>query len=512
MTTTSIGFALRHYQTNGINDIANKYGAGIRRQIFQLATGGGKTVTFGGLTHRFLSRIDRKVVVLVHRDELLHQANKTIHKGFGIQCDTLTAGKKSLNPNAKVFIGMVETAHKRLMKNKRFFGDVGLLIIDECHIGNFKKIYDYFPNALIVGFSATPESSSKKDPIKNYFDDITVGPNIQGLIEMGALCPNETIVMRGVKRTDLKIKNGEFDSRQMGETYSKSKNIQNAVTAYEMHCLGQKTLIFNCNVEHSKLVTEAFRAKGYPCMHLDGTEPKEERTRKLSWYEKTPNAILCNIGVLTTGFDEPSIMNIMVNRSTLSLALWLQMTGRGSRPYDGKSLFRIIDLGGNYDYHGDWSMDRDWSDMFFNPDKPRDGTGEAPVKNCKKCDEVIAMQAIVCKHCGFVHERKISYDEIAPEFEKVVQQIDIDEIIMKTSGQKGMAAFFQILIKAVTILKYKTEPEEITIDIQERAYLQFESKVRQWCAKVEKPFNRWLQGFAKKQFIDKVNEINKKRR
>jgi len=150
---------LRDYQTNGINQIAKNYTDGVLRQIFQLPTGGGKTVTFGGLTQRFSKATGKKVVILVHRDELLKQARRTLLKGFNILAESITADNKYINKTANVYVGMIETVYKRIEKEPCYLSNVGMLIVDECHIGNFKKIYDYFPGTLIVGFSATPESS-----------------------------------------------------------------------------------------------------------------------------------------------------------------------------------------------------------------------------------------------------------------------------------------------------------------------------------------------------------------
>lgn len=502
---------LRAYQTQGIDDIAKKYASGIRRQIFQLPTGSGKTITFGGLCHRYLNRFNKRIVIAVHRDELLTQSVNVIRNTFGIPCDTIQAGKTHINPKAKVLVAMVETITRRLDKDHRILRDVGMLIVDECHIGNFKKLYKFFPESLIVGFSATPISSSKKDPLINYFDDITCGPDILELIHDGNLCENETYSMKGVKRSELKTKNGEFDMSDMALEYSKHKHVKNVVEAYERLCIGEKTLIFNCNVEHSKLVCKAFNDAGYEARHLDGSETKSQRAETLHWYKHNPRAILCNIGVLTTGFDEPSIINIIVNRSTLSLPLWLQMTGRGSRPTPTKSIFKIIDMGGNVDYHGDWRDDRDWNDLFFNPEKPRNGKGEAPVKDCKQCSESIPAQSFVCKHCGFVDKRKITYDAIAPIFEKVVDAINVNHILYATQGQHEFAPFMRIMAMSVKSLKDATEGAEIDHLTKEKSYQRFFAKVVEWRRLCNKPVTKHIEEYSYKKFGEEVRKINAKR-
>ena len=100
--------------------------------------------------------------------------------------------------------------------------------------------------------------------------------------------------------------------------------------------------------EHSKNVCNALIQKGYNARNLDCKCTEQERKDVLQWLKDTPGAIICNVDILTTGFDEPSVKNIIVNRSTTSLPLWLQMTGRGGRLYPGKPFFNIIDLGKDY--------------------------------------------------------------------------------------------------------------------------------------------------------------------
>src|SRR5699024_8776421 len=118
------------------------------------------------------------------------------------------------------------------------------------------------------------------------------------------------------------------------EQFAKQKSIRTTRVAYEKHAKGTKTIIFNVNIEHSLKVWEEFNSHGYNVHHVDGKTSKEERARIFDWFHKTPDAILCNVGIATMGFDEPTINTVIVNRSTTSLPLWLQMTGRGSRITD----------------------------------------------------------------------------------------------------------------------------------------------------------------------------------
>src|SRR5690606_33889770 len=326
---------LRDYQTNAINTLASKYRQGVRRMIFQLPTGGGKTISASGLIDRYLQAYDKKVLFAVHREELLKQFRKTLYRQHDINAYPVTANIRYANPASQVYVAMIETACNRLARKPQFFGNVGLLIIDEAHLGNFFKIHKYFPNSLIIGLTATPISSNKKLPLINFYDDIVCSTDIPDLIKEGSLCQNKTYVVRSVDRTNLAIKDDEFDIKKMGEEFGKSLHIENCIKGYERYAIGTKTLVFNVDIEHSKLVTEAFIERGYNARHLDGTM-KEERASILKWYAETPDAILNNVGILTAGFDEPTIRTVIMNRATKSLTLWLQVTGRGSRPLDDK--------------------------------------------------------------------------------------------------------------------------------------------------------------------------------
>ena len=120
--------------------------------------------------------------------------------------------------------------------------------------------------------------------------------------------------------------------------------------------------------EQFKSNFHAFKKAGYPIAHLDNTNTKKERELILKWFNKTPNAIITSVSILTTGFDEPTIEAIILNRATKSLTLYYQMIGRGSRVLNNKSTFDVVDLGNNFHRFGPWGADLDWQKMFRAPD------------------------------------------------------------------------------------------------------------------------------------------------
>jgi type I site-specific restriction endonuclease len=74
------------------------------------------------------------------------------------------------------------------------------------------------------------------------------------------------------------------------------------------------------------------------------------------------------VSILTTGFDEPTVETVILNRATRSLTLYFQMIGRGSRVLKNKKKFNVIDLGNNTLRFGAWNDPIDWNDIFYFPD------------------------------------------------------------------------------------------------------------------------------------------------
>lgn len=138
--------------------------------------------------------------------------------------------------------------------------------------------------------------------------------------------------------------------------------------AYTEKAIGTKTLIFNNGINTSLYVYETFKEAGYAIRHLDNTSSSEERKEILSWFKKTPDAVLTSVGILTTGFDEPTVKTIILNRATKSLTLYFQMIGRGSRKLPNKSDFTVIDLGNNAARFGLWNEPIDWQHIFKSPE------------------------------------------------------------------------------------------------------------------------------------------------
>ncbi len=289
------------YQKEGISEIINFFKSGSKRVVFQLPTGGGKTITSSSLINLFYRQNPSKdICFFVHRKELLDQFKRTYERQFeDAEVGIIDAKSRMKRFDLNIHVCMIDSAYNRLKRDPNWFGNnVGLLVIDECHNAGFDKIFKFFPNTLTVGLTATPTRLSKKNLMRLVYDDIVSTTNIQELIDFGSLSPNKTFcVDNKVNYKKLKKSAGDYSKGSIFEEYSKAKHITNVVKAYEQICLGRKTMIFNASIEHSKLVDAAFNSAGYKSMHLDGTT--KERNMILKWFEKTPGAILQNVAILT---------------------------------------------------------------------------------------------------------------------------------------------------------------------------------------------------------------------
>lgn len=500
------------YQISHIDDIIRKIGKH-RKVLAQLPTGGGKTVEFSLIVDRYLKKFPRKtVLILVHRIELLEQAKVTIELMFPkYDVDLITAGVKEVN-RSNIYIGMVESVNTRADGMELL--DIGLVIIDEAHIGNFIKMHDIFTEELIIGFTATPIAQSKKTPMRNYYDNISVGPQIKELIDLCRLsqditrCPNDVVEENSLLVSSM---TGDFDIRQMAKEYQRPKYVNNTFLAYLRYCRWEKTLVFNVNVEHSLDVVERFKLSGFNARHVDGETPYEERKEILQWFRDTPDAVLCNVGIVNVGFDEPSIKNIIVNCSTLSLPKWLQMCGRGGRVTPDKSVFKIIDLGGNSVRFGGWSDDRDWNRLFWEP--PAHGKpGLAPVKVCPECLGLVHAAVRRCPLPSLKGEGSCDYffepdafeeNRILDEMKIMTRSIDIKELIYKNAKFKPYFTFYELgRICAEQIRNKQLSPEQV-----EFMFNQYFEKVKEWY-KVQFPNKKfkeeWHKEESRKHFYENI--------
>ena len=367
----NFGKELYSYQKTAIDKIFEKLENHPERYnlLYQLPTGGGKTVIFSEITRRYIQQTGKKVLILTHRVELCAQTSQMLNE-FGVVNKVINSEVKELPvPNHFMcFVAMVETLNNRLRDKILDLDNIGLMIVDEAHYNSFRKLFKFYEKGVMLGVTATPLSSNIKLPMNEVYDELIVGESIGSLINMGFLS-RATTYSYHVGLTSLKIGiNGDYTVSSSERLYNTHVMQDKLLAAYKDQCLGKKTLIFNNGIHTSQYVYESFKQAGFDIRHLDNTHTGSERRKILDWFREKPDAILTSVSILTTGFDEPTVESIILNRATRSLTLYFQMIGRGSRVIPGKKEFTVIDLGNNLSRFGLWEDEVDWAAVFRNPE------------------------------------------------------------------------------------------------------------------------------------------------
>ncbi len=336
--------------------------------VYQLPTGGGKTVIFSEIARSYIAKTQKKVLILTHRIELCNQTSRMLSE-FNVNNKIINSNVKELDDQHQYmcFVAMVETLKNRLNDDKLELDQIGMVIIDEAHYNSFRKLFKYFDNCFILGVTATPLSSNMKLPMNEIYNELLVGEPVLSLVEKGFLAKANTYTY-DVALGTLKVGiNGDYTVKSSEELYSNNLMQEKLLYAYEQKAKGKKTLIFNNGINTSLHVYETFKAEGYDVRHLDNTNSKQDRAAILKWFKETPDAILTSVGILTTGFDEPSVETIILNRATKSITLYYQMIGRGSRVFGDKKEFTVLDLGNNAARFGLWGTPLNWQRIFSSP-------------------------------------------------------------------------------------------------------------------------------------------------
>lgn len=338
--------------------------------VFQLPTGGGKTVIFSEISRKYIEQHQKKILILTHRIELLRQTSNALEEA-GIHCKLITSEVDDIPDQQEYlcFLAMVETLNNRLKDDEEYLQDIDLVIVDEAHYNSFRKIFHYFRDAIILGVTATPLSSNQTLPLRQNYKKLIIGDSIKELISKGFLS-DATTYTYDIHLGGLKVGiDGDYTVSSLDRIYMHFDMHDKLLSAYKEKAKGKKTLIFNSSVATSRSVEKFFNDQGVPVRHLDSTSNKQDRKDVLQWLKESPEAIVTSVGILTTGFDEPTVECIILNRATRSLTLYHQMIGRGSRRLPTKNHFTIIDLGNNARRLGLWQDYIDWRDVFVNPEK-----------------------------------------------------------------------------------------------------------------------------------------------
>ena len=216
------------------------------------------------------------------------------------------------------------------------------------------------------------------------------------LIRDGFLCP--LITKAGKTKADttnLHIRGGEFIADEVEDLMDQDVLVGAACSEIVQQTTQRNaTLIFASGVKHGRHIVDVLRNDhGIECGFVCGATPTVERDATLARFKAGDLKYLCNVNVLTTGFDAPHIDCVALVRPTMSPGLYYQMVGRGFRLHPSKQDCLVLDFGGNVLRHGPvddiqiTTIDR--------------GDGKAPAKECPDCQAVIAAGFATCPQCGY---------------------------------------------------------------------------------------------------------------
>lgn len=368
---------LRPYQIRALREASAALQAGRPSVLLVSPTGSGKTTIGAEIIRSHVARGGR-CAWFAHRTELVTQAASRL-RDFGLRVGPGEA-VQVMSTQAVVSSGSAPQA--------------SLVVLDEAHhyvSTEWKRIPDAYRagGAKIIGLSATPERADGLG-LAGAFDSMVVVAQIGELTELGYLVPCELIAPRS--RVD--------------------KLADDPWRAYAKYGGGRSAVVFAPSVAAAEVFAADFRTNKIDAAVVEASTPADERARTLQRFADGEVRVLCNVAVLTEGWDAPRCKVIMLARKVGSPSLYLQMVGRGLRPYPGVGgNATLIDLSGNVELHGDPAEERVWSleGAACTRKGERDG-----VRFCKVCKAEIPRDAERCPDC----ERPAS--EVAiPESEHV---------------------------------------------------------------------------------------------
>jgi len=397
---------LRDYQQRTIDQLYAWFEAGhAGNPCLVLPTGAGKSHIVAALCKDALqSWPETRVLMLTHIKELIEQNAEKMRqhwRGAPMGIYSASIGKKQLGEPI-TFAGIQSVRNKAAL-----LGHIDLVIIDECHLvshkdeGGYRTLLDNLkainPNLRVVGLTATPyrlgHGLITDKPA--LFDALIEPVTIEELIFKKHLAPLRSKITKAKLTTEgVHKRGGEFIESELQaavDTDDKNHTVVREIIALAGN--RRSWLVFCAGVQHSRHIAEALTFYGVKAECVTGDTPKAERERILRDFKAGRIQALTNANVLTTGFDAPNVDLIAMLRPTMSASLYVQMAGRGLRPKEHTDHCLVLDFAGVVETHGPITAVQP-------PRKGGDGNGEAPVKVCPECDELVHISVMACPNCG----------------------------------------------------------------------------------------------------------------
>lgn len=433
-------YALRDYQVLGKQLVYAKIREGIRKVIYWVPTGCGKGLAMSDFTHDIISK-NKKVITVIRRRELIFQTKLNYEKYHKHTVSVIMGQEKGYLHWSFCQVCSIDTIRKRMKQGGEWEGlkSFDVIIIDECHDTNSATYQEFFKwidpedKKIFIGFTASPYSMGGKPLL--FWQDIVQPITPSQARDRGFLTPDITFVPKEqIDLRDLELSStGEYKEDQLAARANDSTLIGDIVKNWKERGENRPTLLFCVRKDHSIKMTAAFNNAGVPAIHIDDQTTSEERKLAIKKLNSGEVKVLSSIGVLSTGVDIPQASCIILARALQSLVLYVQIVGRGLRPYKvcdecglefggDSACIRckstrlkfekrgciVFDHGGNTIRHGLVFDDRH-PKLAHSSYKARTKENEAPtirITICQSCFAVYSPALPACPQCATVNKPK----------------------------------------------------------------------------------------------------------
>lgn len=314
-TRVVVGWQLRPYQNDAVNAIMssldNKQKVGAI-----LPTGAGKTEIFIEIADQWKKKHNTAVLILSHLGLLTTQTYARFQKRKpNLKIGQFQAGTYP-RPDADVVIGTMQTSreqsHANLLKMKMNRG-VGLIVVDECHYlycDSYDKVFDRWPEAKILGVTATPFRN--RQLMTGFFDEIAYSISLQELIDQGYLVPPNL-----------------HEITQKGN--EPEETLAQTVALYRQEQPNTQGIVYLDTIANANLTRQMFESAGISARSVTSEITGQDRDDIFASFNRGETQVLCNVNVLTAGFDGPRVRTIFMPFGVGSPTQYLQRIGRGLR-------------------------------------------------------------------------------------------------------------------------------------------------------------------------------------
>lgn len=385
------------------------------------------------------------VFFVAHRIEIVTQTVLTLDR-CGIECGVIAAGFTPAR-GYLVQVAMVGSLGSRA----KFYESPKIIIIDEAHhatAATYRKMLDMFPDAIIIGLTATPERLDGKG-LGDVFTALIPGPKVRWLIGNNFLSDYVAYCPPTVEQNDFHVRAGEFVQAEVLKSVDKPSVTGDAISHYIKHSEGKRCIVFAASVGHSMAVADAYQARGIPAAHVDGDTDRHIRKQAMQDFADGKLMVLTNCNLFSEGVDVPAVNTVQMLRPTASLGMYMQQVGRALRYMPGKTAL-VLDHVGNIHRHGLPCADREW--RLEGRENRRKKMEDLSIKICPQCYMPNAATAKTCSNCG--HQWVVAKAREIAEVDGELQQVrmptitEINEMMDKASTLKEWHAVAKAMGKS----------------------------------------------------------------